>query len=52
MHITLIRKAHEPRELPELPVLDWLVREFVLVRSNIERDGARYEVLERYACRD
>ena len=50
VHITLIRKAHAPRELPELPELDWTVREFVLVRSNIERDGARYQVLERFAC--
>ena len=53
VHITLIRKAHAPRELPELPAppaLDWPVREFVLVRSNLERDGARYEVLERFVC--
>jgi 2'-5' RNA ligase len=53
VHITLIRNAHAPRELPALPApssLDWPVREFLLVRSNIERDGARYEVLERYAC--
>ena len=53
VHITLIRNAHAPRELPVLPAppaLDWPVREFVLLRSNIERDGARYEVLERYAC--
>jgi 2'-5' RNA ligase len=50
VHITLIRKAHAPRELPALPALDWQVREFLLMRSNIERDGARYEVLERYAC--
>jgi 2'-5' RNA ligase len=50
VHITLLRKAHKPRELPELPALDWPVREFLLMRSNIERDGARYEVLERYTC--
>ncbi len=50
VHITLIRKAHKPRELPPLPALDWPVREFLLMRSNIERDGARYEVLERFAC--
>jgi len=50
VHITLIRNAHSPRGLPALPALDWPVREFLLMRSNIERDGARYEVLERYAC--
>ncbi len=50
VHITLIRKAHKPRELAPLPALDWPVHEFLLIRSNIERDGAHYEVVERYPC--
>jgi len=48
-HITLIRKAGEPRELPPLPAIDWPVAEFVLVRSALSREGSSYEVLERFA---
>ena len=48
-HITLIRKAQEPRRLPPLPELEWPVAEFVLVRSLLSREGSRYEVLERFA---
>lgn len=48
-HITLIRKAQEPRELPPLPAIDWPVAEFVLVRSVLSREGSSYEVIERFA---
>ena len=48
-HVTLIRKAQEPRELPPLPVIDWPVVEFVLVRSVLSREGSSYEVIERFA---
>jgi len=48
-HVTLIRKAQEPRGLPPLPELDWPVAEFVLVRSELSREGSSYEVLERFA---
>lgn len=47
-HVTLIRKARRPGELPELPEVDWPVREYVLVRSQLSAEGPRYEVLERY----
>ena len=48
-HITLIRKAHEPRRLPPLPAIDWPVAEFVLVRSVLSQQGSSYEVIERFA---
>jgi len=43
-HITLVRKAREPAQLPELPRVEWPVNEFLLVRSS----AARYEPLERF----
>jgi 2'-5' RNA ligase len=43
-HITLVRRARAPRQLPELPVLQWPVNEFLLVRSI----AGRYEPLERF----
>lgn len=48
-HVTLLRKAHAPRALPELPALDWPVKEFLLVNSNLAPEGPSYEVLERFA---
>ena len=48
-HVTLIRKAGEPRALPPLPAIDWPVAEFVLVRSVLSQDGSAYEVIERFA---
>jgi len=48
-HVTLIRKAGEPRELPPLPAIDWPVAEFVLVRSALAKEGSSYTVLERFA---
>lgn len=47
-HVTLIRKARAPRDLPPLPKIDWPVDEFVLVHSRPSSDGAQYEVLERF----
>jgi 2'-5' RNA ligase len=48
-HVTLIRKAREPRELPPLPAIDWPVDKFVLVRSVLSREGSSYEAIERFA---
>jgi len=48
-HVTLIRKARAPKRLPALPALEWPVREFVLVNSELQPEGPRYEVLERFA---
>lgn len=50
-HITLLRKAHAPRALPPLPALAWPVTEFVLVRSQLDANGSRYSVLERFGLR-
>jgi 2'-5' RNA ligase len=35
--------------LPPLPPLEWPVREFLLVNSNLGPEGPSYEVLERFA---
>lgn len=48
-HVTLIRKTGAPGALPALPGVDWPVREFLLVRSQLSSGGPRYEVLERFA---
>lgn len=48
-HVTLIRKVRAPKRLPALPALEWPVREFVLVNSELQPEGPRYEVLERFA---
>ena len=46
-HVTLIRDAQRA-ELPPLPVAQWPVEEFVLVRSRVSARGATYEPLERF----
>src|SRR5439155_1466769 len=43
-HVTLVRKAREPGQLPGLPRIEWPVEEFLLVRSI----SGRYEPLERF----
>jgi len=50
-HVTLIRRARAPAAPLEPPAVQWPVREFVLVRSMLSREGASYEVLERFALR-
>lgn len=57
-HITLIRKAdcarlpartnESPNENPALEPIRWLARDFVLVRSSLRPEGARYEQLGRW----
>jgi 2'-5' RNA ligase len=46
-HVTLIRNARRAT-LPALPAVEWPVREFLLVRSALSPQGARYEPLERF----
>jgi len=48
-HITLIRNAHAPGALPDLPPVRWPVEECVLVESRAAGAGRTYEVLARYA---
>lgn len=47
-HVTLLRKAPRPASLPELPELDWPVREFTLVSSSVSSKGSTYTILERF----
>jgi len=47
-HITLLRRARAPRALPPLPVLEWPVAEYLLMRSELSAEGSRYAVLERF----
>lgn len=48
VHLTLARKMPPPEALPEARPVDWRVADFCLVRSVLERRGARYEVVRRY----
>jgi RNA 2',3'-cyclic 3'-phosphodiesterase len=47
-HVTLLRSAAPPRELPPLPRVEWPVGELTLVRSTNSPKGSAYEVLERF----
>jgi 2'-5' RNA ligase len=47
-HVTLIRKARRPGELPKVPEVDWPVQEFVLVRSRLSAAAPHYDVVERF----
>lgn len=49
-HVTLLRHSKwTDAPLPEMPVVGWRAREFVLVQSLGDERGARYEVLARFA---
>ncbi len=43
-HVTLLRNAHEPRALPELPAIAWPLQGFVLVQSVTLPAGSRYAI--------
>jgi RNA 2',3'-cyclic 3'-phosphodiesterase len=47
-HVTLLRSAPPPRELPPLPKVEWPVQIFTLVRSTNSAKGSVYEVIERF----
>jgi 2'-5' RNA ligase len=47
-HVTLLRSAPPPRELPPLPRVEWPVSEFTLVRSAVSNRGSAYEIVERF----
>jgi 2'-5' RNA ligase len=47
-HITLVRKARRAPLESKLPSTEWRVRDFVLVRSELNSDGSRYEVIGRW----
>lgn len=47
-HVTLVRNADCRPEGPPTHPIRWSVREFVLVESRLESQGARYPVLNSY----
>jgi 2'-5' RNA ligase len=47
-HITLLRRARQRPEAADLPVAEWEVEEFVLVRSVQSDEGSAYEVIGRW----
>ena len=47
-HITLVRKAHRMALESKVPSIEWRVREFVLMRSELNSNGSRYEVIGRW----
>ena len=47
-HITLLRKVHKrPRHV--LEGLDWVIKEYTLVASELSPEGARYSVTKRWS---
>ena len=50
-HVTLARNAPVPKELLPLPAIEWPVREFTLVRSNLSPKGSDYEIAGRFPLR-
>jgi 2'-5' RNA ligase len=47
-HVTLIRKARQPSSLPPLPIVQWPVTEFLLVRSRTSSKGSTYDPVDRF----
>ena len=48
-HVTLLRKAHwTDKPLPDMPRVTWQVKDFALVQSVPDKQGANYQVLARF----
>jgi 2'-5' RNA ligase len=47
-HVTLLRNANCAGEMAPIEAFDWPVRDFVLVQSQLEREGAKYEIVRRW----
>lgn len=47
-HVTLVRKAPRPAELPPLPAVEWPIRDLTLVRSTVSAQGSAYDIVERF----
>ena len=47
-HVTLVRNLDCAKGNPAWPPVTWPVRDFVLVRSSLRPEGARYEQLGRW----
>ena len=50
-HVTLIRKARQPRSIPPLPAVSWPAHEFLLVSSRTSPSGSAYVPVERFPLR-
>jgi 2'-5' RNA ligase len=48
-HITLARKLNQPKEFPQLNLIEWQVDSFSLIESVPTGRGVRYQVLENYS---
>ena len=50
-HVSLLRSAQwSDAELPPMSEVRWLIKDFVLVQSQSDAQGARYEVLARFGA--
>ena len=47
-HVTLLRKAACRKPVTAQADIVWPVSDFVLVKSELSREGPRYEILQRY----
>jgi len=50
-HVTLLRDAREPREMPALDPIEWRLDGFALVRSVTLPKGSRYEIRKSWKGR-
>jgi 2'-5' RNA ligase len=50
-HATLVRKARPGFRLPRLSAIEWPVREFALIRSELTPEGSRYAVEASWSAR-
>ena len=51
-HITLLRKARCAPMEAKVPAIEWPVREFVLMRSELHSQGSRYSTIGRWAAHE
>jgi RNA 2',3'-cyclic 3'-phosphodiesterase len=48
-HVTLLRNAQCAGDMAPIEAFDWPARDFVLVQSQLDPLGARYEIVRRWA---
>lgn len=51
-HLTLMRDARRPARLPDMMPVPWQAEEIALVRSCLDRGGARYDIVARVPLTD
>lgn len=47
-HVTLLRKAEVPVTDPNFKTIEWQVRDFHLVESQMDREGAHYATIQSF----